>query len=139
MFDLFRNGKKLSDKPKENNMKKNISAEMAIQMIAAIISENDSIVIKKISNCLANIEAYYNEHADTFLQRGIEKFDKISLREIQWISMVDILIENLYVCERDWKDELDDFIYFVRELKEMKTKALPLEVEWFNESGNIGE
>lgn len=53
--------------------------------------------------------------------------------------MVDILIENLYVCERDWKDELDDFIYFVRELKEMKTKALPLEVEWFNESGNIGE
>lgn len=140
LLDLFKkNDKKLSDESKDNHEKENISKEMAIQTIASIISGNDSAVIKRTTDCLADGEGYFNEHADAFLERGIEKFDEISLREMQWISMVDILSENQYVCERDWKDELDDFLYFVREQKEMKAAALPLEAEWFDKNADISE
>ncbi len=96
-------------------------------------------MIKGITDCLADSEVYFHEHGDAFLERGIDEFDEISLREIQWLSMVDILAENQYVCEQDWKDELDDFLYFVRELKEIKAAALPLEVEWFDKNADIHE
>ena len=31
--------------------------------------------------------------------------------------MVDTLEKYNYVCERDWKDEFEDFIYFLSNLK----------------------
>lgn len=140
LFGLFKkNDKKLSYESEENNDKEILSKEMAIQTIASIISENDSAVIKRIADCLADSEAYFKKHRNVFLERGIEDFDQISLREIRWISMVDILAENQYVCERDWKDELEDFLYFVRELKGMRDAALPLEVEWFDKNADVSE
>lgn len=139
-FDFCRNNdKKTGDESRENNAKENISAEMAIQTITAMISKDDSTVLKRIKACLEDTEAYFHEYADIFLERGIEEFDQIPLREIQWIAMVDILAEHMYVCERDWKDELDDFLHFIGELKETKAKALPLETEWFDEDGDISE
>lgn len=140
LFDLFRkNDKKSSVDSTMNPAKEDISAEVTIQTITAIISENDSSVLEKVKDCLRNTEAYFKEYADIFSERGIEKFDDLPLRELQRIAVVDILAENLYVCERDWKDELDEFLYFVGELKGTKAQALPLKKEWFNGDGDISE
>ena len=56
---------------------------------------------------------------------------------VQWLGMVDILIKNNYVCERDYKDELEDFLYFVQELKGIKSNDLTLEEDWFEENADI--
>ncbi|MBP3708725.1 MAG: hypothetical protein J6J36_09060 [Clostridia bacterium] len=39
-------------------------------------------------------------------------------------GLVDILINNNYACERDYNDELEDFIYFMNELKMLKEKNI---------------
>lgn len=122
-----------------NPEKEDMTAEVAIQTIAAIISGNDGSVLEKVKDCLRDTESYFKEYADTFFERGIEKFDELPLRELQRIAIVDILEENLYMCERDWKDELDDFLYFVGELKGTKRQTLPLKMEWFNDDGDISE
>ena len=121
------------------NAKEGMAAEAAIQTIAAIISNNDGLVLEKVKDCLKDTEAYFKKYADVFSERGIEEVDELSSRELQRVALVDILAENLYVCEQDWNDELDDFLYFVGELKETKAQALPLKVEWFNGNGDISE
>lgn len=139
-FGLFRkNDKKLSDESKQSNEKENLSIEMAMQKIVTIISEHDTVAIKRITDCLADSEGYFHEHEDDFFERGIEEFGEIPLTEMQWIAMVDILMESQYVCERDWKDDLDDFLFFVRELKGVKAAELPLEMEWFDKDADICE
>ena len=122
-----------------NPAKEDVAAEVAIQTITAIISGNDSSVLEKVKDCLRDTESYFKEYANVFLERGIEKFDDLPLRELQRIAVVDILAENLYVCERDWKDEIDDFLYSVGELKGTKEQALPLKTEWFDSDGDISE
>lgn len=121
------------------NAKEGMAAEAAIQTIAAIISNNDGLVLEKVKDCLKDTEAYFKKYADVFSERGIDEVDELSSRELQRVALVDILAENLYVCERDWRDELDDFLYFVGELKETKARALPLKAEWFNGNGDISE
>ena len=66
-FDFCRNNdKKTGDESRENNAKENISAEMAIQTITAMISKDDSTVLKRIKACLEDTEAYFHEYADIF-------------------------------------------------------------------------
>ncbi len=140
LFDIFRkNNKKSSPDSTINPAKEDAAAEVAIQAITAIISENDSSVLEKVKGCLRDTKSYFKEYTDTFSERGIEKFDDLPLRELQRIAVVDILAENLYVCERDWKDELDDFLYFVGELKGTKEHTLPLKPKWFDRNGDISE
>ena len=122
-----------------NPAKEDVAAEVAIQTITAIISGNDSSVLEKVKDCLRYTESYFKEYANAFSERGIEEFDDLPLRELQRIAVVDILAENLYVCERDWKDEIDDFLYSVGELKGTKEQALPLKTEWFDSDGDISE
>ena len=78
--------------------------EAADRKIRTLKEENDSVVIKRIADCLADSEAYFNKHMDVFLERGIE-----------------------------------DFLYFVRELKGMRDAALPLEAEWFDKNADVSE
>ncbi len=59
--------------------------------------------------------------------------------EATWIALVDILEENGYVCERDWKDELEEFVYFLGNLKGIKTRELSVNKEWFLEDDDVGE
>ena len=134
LFDLFgKNNKKENNETKAGNAKKSVSTQVAIETIAGIISNNDSEVLKRVKMCLEDTEAYFEEYADAFEERGIDEFDEDAIGEIQWLAMVDILEANQYVCERDWEDELEDFLHFVGELKGVKAKKLPLEQEWVNE------
>lgn len=82
--------------------------------IAKAISANDKAVVAEMEKCLNDTELYVEENEDRFLERGIEVEEvEDDVEEVRWIAMVDILETNGYVCERDWKDELEDFVYFV--------------------------
>ncbi|WP_160323650.1 DUF6630 family protein [Defluviitalea phaphyphila] len=56
---------------------------------------------------------------------------------MRWISLVSILEKNNYVCERDWKDEKEDFIYFVENLVGMKKYNVHIDPDWLNEDDFI--
>ena len=42
-----------------------------------------------------------------------------------------------FVCERDFEDELRDFVRSVRRLKRVKRASLPLRKSWFDEDEDI--
>lgn len=114
--------------------------EHPILAIASAISAGDKIVIEKMKKCLEDTEGYFQEHADRFEERGIDDLEEAEgIEEIQWLAMVDVLEENGYVCERDWNDELEDFLYFLGNLKGVSSNGLSIEPEWFDEEEGITE
>lgn len=47
--------------------------------------------------------------------------------------MVDSLLEGGYVCECDYKEELDEVFACIQDLKGVKNLNLSLEPDWFDE------
>ena len=50
---------------------------------------------------------------------------------------MDILEPYEYVCELDWKDAKEEFLYFLEHLKGMKRLGLELQEDWFSEEDDI--
>lgn len=114
--------------------------EHPIIAIASAISAGDKFIFEELKKCLEDTEGYFQEHADRFEERGIDDLEGVEgIEEIQWLAMVDVLEENGYVCERDWNDELEDFLYFFRDLKGVLSNGLIIEPEWFDEEEGITE
>ncbi len=103
----------------------------------AICEENDE-VMREVESCLADPEAYFENHLDQFDERGIEEYEEIE-EEISWLTMVDALENNGYACEVDWSAGVEDFMYLLGELKGVQMKELPLDEEWFDEEGDVSE
>lgn len=108
--------------------------------IGKAISTDDKVVTAEIEKCVTDTEAYFEENEERFGERGMEPEDmEEDVEEVRWIALVDILEVNGYVCERDWKDELEDFVQFVGNLKGTKSRELPIDLEWFDEDGDVAE
>lgn len=108
--------------------------------IGKAISTDDKVVTAEIEKCVTDTEAYFEENEERFEERGMEPEDmEENVEEVRWIALVDILEVNGYVCERDWKDELEDFVQFVGNLKGTKSRELPIDLEWFDEDGDVAE
>lgn len=69
------------------------------------------------------------------MERGVTSADDLEL--VQWLGLVDILEEHGWVCERDWKDELEDFSYFVQNLHGFQQLGLELDPDWLDEDEDI--
>lgn len=126
-FDFMKHGKTKAaskDSKCENNL-------LAIGMA---ISNDDTQVKAELETCINDTKAYFLENKERFEERGISE---AALDEIRWISLVDILEINGYVCERDWQDELDDFVYFVEKLKGVASRKLALDLQWFKEEDDV--
>ena len=50
---------------------------------------------------------------------------------------MDILEEHGWVCDRDWKAELEDFLFFPQNLKGYQALQLTLDPDWFDEDDDI--
>lgn len=125
---------KLFGKKKENSN----AQEHSLIRIAKEISENATEVIKEIESCLEDTEAYFENYIDRFEERGIEELEDVDeIEELQWLAMVDALEERDYVCECDWSQELEDFLYLLGKLKRVETEDLQLDSAWFNEDGDV--
>ena len=79
--------------------------------IARLISDGDQEVMGEAAECVSDPKRYFEVHIDRYEERGIEDSDDLEL--IQWLGLVDILESRGWVCERDWKDELGDFLHFM--------------------------
>lgn len=109
----------------------------ALVEIAEIISGGDAAVSENMAACVKDPEAYYDAHAVQFQERWIEPDENPEL--ICWMALVDELEAKEYVCERDWKDEKEDFLYFLGKLTGIKQLGLELQPDWLDEDGDISE
>ncbi len=103
--------------------------------IATLISTGDEAVSADISACTSDPVAWFQAHEDRYMERGVTSADDLEL--VQWLGLVDILEEHGWVCERDWKDELEDFSYFVQNLHGFQQLGLELDPDWLDEDEDI--
>ena len=103
--------------------------------IAQAISGGDAAVLKDISACTEDPLAWFEAHQDRYEERSVDSDSDVEL--IQWLGLVDILEEHGWVCERDWKDELEDFSYFVQNLRGFQKLGLELDQDWLDEDEDI--
>ena len=107
----------------------------AVREIARLISDGDEAVLAELTGCVEDTAAYFAAHSDRFAERCI--FEAEDWAQIRWLGMVDILETHGHVCERDWKDEKEDFFYFLQNLKGTKRLGLEMREEWLDKSGDI--
>ncbi|MCI8422483.1 MAG: hypothetical protein HFF50_02965 [Lawsonibacter sp.] len=103
--------------------------------IAKLISAGDEAVMADIAACTGDPAAWFEAHQARYKERCVLSAD--DLEKIQWLGMVDILEEHGWVCERDWKDELEDFSYFVQNLHGSQKLGLEMNPDWFDENEDI--
>ncbi len=106
-----------------------------IYKIAAEISNADAKLLSEISECLLHTSDYFRKHLENYENRGME--EERDIDKIRWIGMVDSLIEHGYVCECDYKEELDEVLSCIKVLKGVRNENLPLEPDWFDEEDEI--
>lgn len=114
-----------------------ISVEQMFLKIASAISNKDEKVIQKVSRCLADTKSYFENHYAQYEERGIDHAEDGNF--IQWIALVNSLLNHGHVCELDWKCEKVDFIYFLQKLTQAKTNEILLNENWFDEDDDIVE
>lgn len=103
--------------------------------IARTVSQGDSAVLSQVSLCSADIRKYFSQNTAAYEERGIDgTADESTLK---WIGLVDILINANYLCERDWKDEKTDFIFFLQNLNTTNTLHLKIDEHQLDDSGDI--
>ena len=103
--------------------------------IAKLISSGDEAVLKDVTACTEDPANWFAAHQDRYAERCILSPD--DPEAIQWLGLVDILEEHGWVCERDWKDELEDFSYFVQNLHGFQKLGLSLDPDWLDEDEDI--
>lgn len=126
-FDFMKKGKTKA-------APKDLEHENSILAIGMAISNDDMQVKAELETCIKDTKSYFSNNKERFEERGISGE---ALDDIRWISLVDILEENGYVCERDWQDELDDFVCFVEKLKGVSSRKLPVDLQWFDEDEDV--
>lgn len=105
--------------------------------IAEIISGGDAVIAENITACAGDPAAYFEAHQEQFEERWLHSCEDPDL--VCWLALVDELEAREHVCERDWKDEKEDFLYFLGNLTGMKRLDLELQPDWLDEDGDISE
>ena len=111
------------------------TGKSALVEIAALISGEESAVLQSVTSCAENPQGWFESHREQYSQRCVMSSEDTDL--VQWLGLVDILAEHGWVCERDWKDELEDFSYFVQNLHGFQKLGLELNPDWLDEDEDI--
>ena len=105
--------------------------------IVKIISAGQTEMMESARQCVENTMDYYNDHIDDYTARGIS--DKEDISFLQWIGCIDLLMNNHYVCECDWKEERDEFVFAVSSLQGMASLSLEIDSKWFEGEQSVPE
>lgn len=102
---------------------------------AQIISSDDEAVLSQVHDLFDDTTAFLARHREQYLERGID-IEQSSKEELYWISFADILIAHNYAVEFDWKGELEDFEYFLKDLQGFKSYS-DIEFPLLDEDGTV--
>lgn len=107
--------------------------------IVRIVSFNHEDAIKSAQDCIENsisnpIE-YYKNHIDDYEECDIPDPEELSF--LQLMDCVDILMNYGYVCECDWKETKEEFLFQISTLKGMRSLMLNIKNKWLDEKQDI--
>lgn len=106
LFKQINNNKaRKQNKLNKSDIKPNYSS--LIYGVCKEITKEDKQVLEDFEICLNEPKMYYQMNIDEFIERGIENYP--TDEEIQWLSMVNVLIKYNYAIELDWKCDFDEF------------------------------
>lgn len=107
-----------------------------IGKMSSLICGNDARVMDSIGDMLRCPREYFIRYSDRYAERCIDT-DKADEKELYLIGMTDELIEGGYVAEVDWKCELDDFLWNLRQLKTYPFIAGAVDMLTFSKGGDV--
>lgn len=107
----------------------------ALLEIARAVSENDAAVLEAVSRCAFDLQEFFTEQEVFFQETGMSR--SRPAQELQWRGLTKILEDHGYVCERDWKDEKEDFVFFFGGLKGVRSNGLAIDPDWLDETADI--
>lgn len=136
--------KKHQEAPQGNPMETVISQQEqeAYFEIVKQIAPHDPEVLHELREGFSNSEKYVGQHRERLQEEGWLEHEKV-LECVQdpWWLMLDILQRYGYVCVRDWKDEWQDFRFFLCQTKRAQQEGIQIEASDpdFLEQGDISE
>lgn len=85
--------------------------------IAGILCNGDEEILEEYRQALHHTADYLEAHPKICEDRGIAPGElDITPTFVQWIVLIDLLIQHKYLCtELDYKAELGDFYYFLKD------------------------
>lgn len=89
---------------------------------AKLISGNDPGIVKAVDLALNDPIKYIKENSERFSERGImlddeDSFEDLDADEFLFLGILDELEEHGFAFEFDWKCELEDFLWGLKQLK----------------------
>lgn len=130
-MEKFENSKKTNAQPLSADHVNNDLLE-----IVKIVSCQDAEIMESAKQCVENTEDYYNDHIDDYQDRWLSYEDE-ETSFLQWIGCIDLLLNNNYVCECDWKEEEAEFVYAISSLQGIASLSLEIDSKWFDEEQSI--
>ncbi|EOS63898.1 hypothetical protein C814_00632 [Anaerotruncus sp. G3(2012)] len=107
-----------------------------LEQIAGIITGDDQRAMEEVRLCTREPQVYQQQYCGRYRERGIDLPDAAG-NDLQWLGVADILIEHGYAAERDWKDEKEDFIYFLSQLRPFAALGLSIQEDELDEDDGI--
>lgn len=92
---------------------------------AKLISLDDEKVLSEVKELITHTDAFISKNKEFYENRGID-LDKWKRPRLIWMGFADILINNGFAEEFDWKCELECFESLLAELKSFKVYDLEL-------------
>lgn len=92
---------------------------------AKLISLDDEKVLSEVKELITRTDAFISKNKEFYENRGID-LGKWKRPRLIWMGFADILINNGFAEEFDWKCELECFESLLAELKSFKAYALNL-------------
>lgn len=95
----------------------------------------DAQTREKLMYCIHDSQAYYNDNAEAYNERGVAS--NTDDDTIIWLGIVDILMAQGKLFEFDYSVELEDFLYGIRKIK--NNDALVIDEDCLDEDSDITE
>ena len=92
---------------------------------AKLICLDDEKVLSEVKELITRTDAFISKNKEFYENRGID-LGKWKRPRLIWMGFADILINNGFAEEFDWKCELECFESLLAELKSFKAYALNL-------------
>ena len=92
---------------------------------AKLISLDDEKVLSEVKELITHTDAFISKNKEFYENRGID-LGKWKRPRLIWMGFADILINNGFAEEFDWKCELECFESLLAEIKSFKAYALNL-------------
>ena len=92
---------------------------------AKLISLDDEKVLSEVKELITRTDAFISKNKEFYENRGID-LGKWKRPRLIWMGFADILINNGFAEEFDWKCELECFESLLAEIKSFKVYDLEL-------------